>query len=382
MEFKQIFIKEIIILFFTSRMFFLLFAALATLVLGLKESYLGKQFDHTSPYFSWIWANFDGRHYLNIAVLGYRNFDFAFFPLYPSIISLLGYVFPIPHLYLGIGVSFASYFVAMIMIYKIVKIDYKNSIAKSTLLFLSFFPLAFFYNSVYPDSIFLLLTTLSFYCARKKRWVLAGIVGGLSVFTRISGLSLLPALAVEWYIQNNGSQTNFKKIVLKFSNSLLITLSLTLLGLVAYMVYLRINFGDWFLFQKSMSAWNQQGIIFPPQVVYRYLKIFFLVDKSLLVYWVAVLEFTSFVFYILLSMYVLRKVRFSYGVFSIILLLMVTFTGTFAGTPRYMLHLFPGFIAMALIFEKRTLLRRITIIVFFVLGAILTGLFTRGYFVT
>ena len=61
---------------------------------------------------------------------------------------------------------------------------------------------------------------------------------------------------------------------------------------------------------------------------------------------------------------------------------MVTFTGTFAGTPRYMLHLFPGFIAMALIFEKRTLLRRITIIVFFVLGAILTGLFTRGYFVT
>lgn len=382
MKSKRNITSEIIILFLTSRAVFLLFAVLATLILGLKEGYLGEQFDHNLPYLAWVWANFDGMHYLNIATTGYHNFDFAFFPFYSLTISLLGYILPVSHIYLGIAVSLASYFCSMIMIYKIAKLDYKENIARSALLFLSFFPVAFFYNSIYPDSIFLLLTTLSFYNARKSNWVLAGIFGGLSVFTRISGLSLLPALVVEWYLQNKKYQKNYKKFVVLFTKNALITLSLTFVGLIVYMTYLKINFGDWFLFQKSMIAWKQQEFIFPPQVIYRYFRIFFLVDKSLLVYWVAVLEFISLIAYVLLSLYVLKKVRLSYGIFAFFLLLMVTFTGTLAGTPRYMLHLFPGFIGISLILNRSSLLKGAALVLFFIIGAILTAMFTRGYFIT
>src|SRR3990172_347434 len=34
------------------------------------------------------WANFDGEHYLSIAIFGYKNLEQAFFPVYPALVSL------------------------------------------------------------------------------------------------------------------------------------------------------------------------------------------------------------------------------------------------------------------------------------------------------
>lgn len=356
--------------FISSRILFLVFALIAVSVVPLQEGYLGKQFDLEAPYLAWIWANFDGRHFLNIATLGYRNFDFAYFPLYPFLIGIFSKLFPISPLYLGILISALSFVAAMFVIYKIAKLDFKEKVANLVLFFLAFFPFAFFYHVVYADSLFLLLSTTSFYFARKGRWFWSGILGGLTVLTRIAGLALIPALLLEWYLQNK-----------KLKAQGLVAPSLILLGLIVYMVYLKLNFGDPLLFQKSMSAWQQGSFVFPPQVIWRYLKIFFFVDKGLLVFWVAVLEFVSLFVYLALSVYVWKKIRASYGAFMVVLLSMVAFTGTFAGTQRFMVHLFPGFLGMALLFEKRGFLRKLVYILFLVLGLVFTALFTRGYFI-
>lgn len=382
MKFKQSFTSEIIILFLTSRAIFLLFAILAALILGLKEGYLGKQFDHSAPYLVWIWANFDGRHYLDIATLGYRNYNFAFFPLYSSIISLVGYLFKLPHIYIGIAVSTLSYFCSMFVIYKIARLDYSDEVSKLALFFLSFFPVSFFYNSVYPDALFLLETVLCFYFARKKNWVAAGLMGGLTTLTRLSGISLLPALVIEWYLQNKVNTRGYLNWLTAFFKEGLPLIFLTMLGILAYMAYLKIGFGDWTLYQKSMIAWRQNEFVFPPQVIFRYIKILLFVDKSLLVYWIALVELVSFVAYMTLAVYVLRRVRVSYGVFMIVLLLLVSFTGTLAGTTRYMLHLFPGFIGIAYFAVNRPVFKTTLAIFFFVAGFVLLALFTRGYFIS
>lgn len=364
--------RKILRYFVASRLLFLLFALLAPLFIPLREGYLGNQFDKTAPYLVWIWANFDGRHFLNIAAEGYQRTNFAYFPLYPTVIWLLDNSFfvSVSYLYLGILISSLLLLTSMFVLYKIIRLDYKDNIASLTLFFLCLFPLSFFYHSVYADSLFLLLSTSSFYFARKGNWPASGILGGLTVLTRLSGTALIPALAIEWYLQNK-----------KFTARGLIAPSLTLLGLVIYMVYLKLNFGDPLLFQKSMSAWQQSSFVFPPQVIWRYLKIFFFVDKNLLVFWVAVLEFASLFAYLALSVYVWRRVRVSYGVFMVVLLLLISFTGTFAGTPRYMLHLFPGFIAMALLLSKRKTVWPIVTALFLLLGFIFTALFTRGYWI-
>lgn len=336
----------------------------------LDPGYIGRQVDQSAPYFAWIWANFDGRHFLDIAANGYRGTNFAYFPLYPALIWLLGRISLIPPLYLGILISSFLFLASMFVVYKIVKLDFKENLAVLTLFFLAFLPFAFFYHAVYADSFFLLLSAISFYFARKQNWFTSGIFGGLTILTRIAGLALIPALFLEWYLQNK-----------KLKARSIIAPSLTFLGLVVYMAYLKFNFGDPLLFQKSMSAWQQSSFVFPPQVIWRYFKIFLSVDKSLLVFWVAVLEFVSLFTYLALSIYVWKKVRASYGVFMVVLLSMVAFTGTLAGTPRYLLHLFPAFLGMALLFEKRGLLRKLVYIIFLVLGLAFTALFTRGYFI-
>lgn len=366
-------IQKILLYFFSSRAIFLLFALLAVFFIPLNPGYIGSQSDPSAPYLAWIWANFDGRHFLDIAANGYQRTNFAYFPLYPATIWLLGRISFAPPLYVGILISSLSLLTSMFVVYKIVRLDYKEKIASLTLLLLLLFPLSFFYHSVYPDSLFLLLSTASFYFARKKRWLASGVLGALTVLTRLSGVALIPALALEWYLQNKKGWVSWKGFIAPLA---------TFLGLAIYMIYLGLNFGDPLLFQKSMSAWQQQNWVFPPQVVFRYLKIFVLVDKGSLVNWIAVLEFVSLVLYLALSIYVWRKVRASYGLFMVILLSLISFTGTFAGTPRYLLHLFPGFMGIALLVSSSARLRLVVTVVFLILGFVLTTLFTRGYFIS
>lgn len=372
---------KILALFLTSRLVFLIFAYLAIIFIPLHEGYLAKKHYAEIPNLIWEWANFDGRHYLTIAREGYNNFEFAFFPLYPALVSLVHSIVDIRRLYIGILISLLSFLAAMFVIKKIIRLDFKERIATSSLFFLSFFPLAFFYNAVYADSLFLLSSSLSFYFARKGNWVLSGTFGCLSTLTRLAGLALVPALALEWYLQNPKKTKEWGQTIIAFLRKAAIAPALTISGLGLYMLYLQIFHGDWFLFQRSMVAWNQHEFTLLPQVMFRYLKIFLLVEKDLLVYWVAVLEFVSFFLYMGLAFYVAKKIRLSYGVFMVALLFLVTFTGTLAGTPRYILHLFPAFLGMALLFEKRKVLSFVVFILFLALGAILTGLFTRGYFV-
>ena len=373
---------RILFYFLSSRILFLTFAILAGLVLSLREGYLGKNFDPHSHYLTWIWANFDGTHFLDIASKGYSNFDFAFFPLYPLLVSMLSKLLHISELTAGIILSLLCLIASLIFIYKAVLIDFKEKTAGLTILLLLFSPFAFFYHGVYTESLFLLATTASLYFARRKRWVSSGLWGMLAVLTRLAGVSLMPALAAEWFFQNRQDFKVDFKIFFRFLKNGGLAIIICGLGLILYMVYLKIFFGNPLLFQTSMVAWNQSSFVLLPQVIFRYLKIFLSVDPSSLVYQIALLEFLSFFLYLWLSLFTLIKIRLSYGVFMIVLLALVTFTGTFAGTPRYITHLFPGFLALAVIIDDNRFLKIETAVLFLLLGFIFTTLFTRGYFIT
>src|SRR3989338_7457113 len=50
---------------------------------------LGGGFDkYLASYHILPWANFDGEHFISIAQFGYQQYQQAFFPLYPKMISL------------------------------------------------------------------------------------------------------------------------------------------------------------------------------------------------------------------------------------------------------------------------------------------------------
>ena len=199
--------KKILLLFLAWRVFLFIPLIFAQIFLGYR-----KGFDYTSPnYFTdelnpishfllSPFGNFDGVYYLSIAAKGYTVDNAGFFPLFPFLIHFVSSVFGSvqafdPRQYF-IALALASIFflLSLIVIYKLVRLDFKNNVAILTILAILVFPTSFFFASIYSESLFLLLTILSFYFARKKKWILASIFGLLLTATRIVGIAILPAL--------------------------------------------------------------------------------------------------------------------------------------------------------------------------------------------
>lgn len=373
--------RQISLLFLSWRVILCLFALLIPLLAIIPpNSWVGEIYKD-SPYLFWVWANFDGANFLDIARSGYTYPNFAYFPLFPLLISFIHRLTSLPFLESGLLISNMSFFLSLFVFYKIVLLDFNRKIVLRSIILLLAFPLSFFYGSVYTDSLYFLFSTLSFYFARKSGWFLAGFFGFLAGLSRLIGITLLLALVLEWYLQNKGKQENLQILFRKFLKDGAFWTFLVPLGLLTYSLYLQIYYGDFLLFQKAMAYWEQAKFIFPPEVFVGYLNLslFLLVSKNIH-FLVAGFELISTLFYFFLSLYVLKKIRLSYGVWMFTSLLIPIFTGTLQGMPRYILHLFPAFISLPLIFHSKRAFWP-ALIIFSLLQFIFVAFFTLGYFV-
>ena len=352
---------------------------IAPLILPLKGESLGRVFGIGLPYLTWIWANFDGVHYAYIAQNGYQYPNFAFFPLLPLLIHLVKQILSVHAVEAGLLVVHVSLLLSAIALYKIVTLDHSKAVAFGSVAMLFLFPLSFFYGAVYTESLFLLTSLLSFYFARKGEWLKAGIIGYFASATRLVGIALLPALLAEWFIMQKGEKSP-KLLVKKFFREKAFLILLIPLGLTSYMVYLQIFYGDFLLLQKSMADWGQAQIVLPAQVLFRYYRILLTVPWNI-AYFIAAVELIATILYFLLSVFVLRRVRLSYGVFMLVLLTIPTFTGTLQSMPRYILQLFPAFIGLSVLLLRSRMLFAAVSILALVLQFLFVSMFTRGWFV-
>lgn len=315
------------------------------------------------PQWLWQWGNFDGVHYLNIAKNGYDGFGLqVFFPFYPSLIKLLFFLTG-SHLISALLISHLAFLIASIVFGLLVEREFDKNTAKWAVLFLFSFPTSFFFGSVYTESLFLMLIVLSFY----SKGIISGIVSSLASATRLAGIFMLPALFVHGQ----------KKIYSLFSP----------IGFLIYAGFLTIKFNNPFYFLSAQSAFKNaradsfSSLVTPPQVVFRYFKIFTTADFSRYDFWVAVSEFIFFIFGAGLLSYltIRRKVSPSYLLFSWPALILPVFSGTFQSMPRYLLTIFPIYIALGMIENKWV--KIIILAIFFIFLSIFTILFTRGYFI-
>lgn len=355
-------------------------AYLLTYNLSSPVAYVYNYINTQNPSFNSIlffpWANFDGIHYLNIAGYGYTN-QARFFPLLPISINILSApfisIFNSPLTIFFISFLFVNlvFILALWIFKKLIELDFSKEISNRSIYYLLFFPTSFFFVSIYSEGLFLLLTLLAFYFARKKKWFLSIIFAMLLMITRFVGIAILPALLYEFFISEG---IKVKKLALFL---------LSPLGLVIYSLF---NYGKWHNFLYFIQAQGELGnnrtvtqIVLFPQTIYRYIKI--LVTVPINYEWgIALLELFSF----LLTAFLLyfawkKKVRTSYLIFAFINFAITVSTGTFSGLPRYVITLFPIFIALALV--KNKLFRLSYLIVAPILLFILLMLFSRGYFV-
>ncbi len=205
------------------------------------------------------WDHRDSVWFIRIAASGYSAAQpdrSAFFPLYPLLIRVLGA--PAGHRYqiAGMVLSLVAYGLAMLVLYRLTATLTDTRTAAITVVLISVFPTAVVFNAVYSESLFLLLTVTCLWLAWDRRWALAGIAGLLATLTRSSGILLLPPLLM-LYAQQRG--WTWRSIRLAWPRDLRLAWTAMIpLGLIAYMSYLWVRFGDPRLFSEAeLTHWRR-----------------------------------------------------------------------------------------------------------------------------
>ena len=336
---------------------------LAPHLISLRTGYL---YEHIDNILFFPWANFDGVRYLSIAGRGYIT-EAAFFPLYPlliRIVSLGGELFSLRQFLAGLAISNIAFLIALTMLYKIVKSDFSKATARWVVVFTLVFPTSFFFVSIYSESIFILLLVSSFWFARKKKWLLSALAGAILSATRLVGVLILPAI---W---------------LRFRRAIYFIIPV---GIVWYAIFNYLKWGNPLYFIKVhgqlANGRSVTSIVLFPQTIYRYIKILLELPMSLFEWWVALLEVSSFfVAAYLLYLAYKKGVEKSYLLFCLLAFLVPASSGTFSALPRYIIVLFPIYIALALI--KNNFLKKGLVLVFSCLLFILLMFFARGYYIS
>lgn len=310
------------------------------------------------------WANFDGVHYEEIARGGYRNPLQAFFPMYPLLMSNLSKITGIELWLSGLIISWVCLILGVLVWQKVA--------GKNWLWFLVY-PLSFYFLAVYTESLFWLMLGLYILSIKNKKYGLALVIGVVLGLTRLIGVVTLVIPLILWVEKKN--------------SGLWLAITGPILGLISYMAYLQVKFGNAWLMVSAVSQFNTgrkvSTLTLFPQVIWRYIKILFTARVDF-VYFMAVLELTVFLGLFGLFIWGLIKfwqekkyLEFGVIIFSTISLILPTTTGTFTSLPRY------GLLLVGYVFLVPRLSKKLQIVWFgigVVLQVVLTSFFLRGWF--
>ncbi|MFH1244009.1 MAG: mannosyltransferase family protein [bacterium] len=307
----------------------------------------------------WSWANFDGAHYLNIAVNGYQTIlgqsEYAFFPLFPLLINLVSKTGL--DLYLSAHlVSLLSSIGFIVVLLKWVSSYLKNPLTLLWLVLLS--PGAIFLSAIYTEPLFLFLTVLTFYFADRGESGKAVLTTALATATRINGIFLVLFL------------------LFKFRRSLLPILGLS--GLFAYMTYLYFQTGSALAWYSAQSGWGKANPTAPWITLgnyFRALTFEFIPDLTHLVVLIEVIVTTIFI-YLLIRFWRQTKLDSAYKYYALATLALPLSTGSLGSMPRFSLTLFPLFLMIPILPRTLRIVHWSLFIVMSIIGIIL---FTRGY---
>ena len=212
---------------------------------------------------SWaeLLRRWDAGYYAQIVRDGYTNKTFAFFPLYPLLVKIvwvpLSRIGDIPPQMVGATVSTALFLAAVFVFSKLHTAESAaNGLRKMALLpetaagWLVFLysPASYVFHSYHTEALFLLLSLFALVLAERRRNVAASLTAGLCALTRIQGVFLAIAVAVQLSSQE-------KRLAYRIRTFLVSgVISAALFGL--YPLYQYFKTGDALCFLHAQTAWN------------------------------------------------------------------------------------------------------------------------------
>jgi Gpi18-like mannosyltransferase len=299
----------------------------------------------------------DSGWFLRIAAQGYDFHHAPFFPMYPFLINIFGKITG-DTVVAGLLIANIALLVACIFLYRIAKEEFNEKTARLTIFIMLFFPTAVFYTALYTESLFLAFALSSFYLARKQRWLPAILLACCATLTRNAGVVLFLAYCYMIY-----QQCGHKIIWQRLLPLCAIPASLSIFMLVLWQ-----QAGDPLAFMHSLNTefWSYRQFKYPGAGQFTLLKEFYYGSSFYNIF--ESFMGLSFLCIVLYSCKVIKdKPLLIFLVLSFILVFSSVVEGKPLGMPRYVLVLFPGFIALAhlLTTSRLTILYGAISIIFF-----------------
>ncbi len=315
--------------------------------------------------------HWDAGWFLRIAGQGY-DFDSApFFPLFPFMIRLLT---PITGngVLAGFLISNVALFIACFFLYRLVKEDYEENIAATTIFAMLFFPTAIFFSSIYTEAPFLAFSIGAFYFARRKRWMIAVILSACAALTRNIGVVMFFAL-LYYHYQDNGNKIDFKKAF---------SLLLIPASILIFMAVLWKSTGDPLAFSHSLNReyWGFRHFKYPGAGQFSNLSLFFYHSN-----FYSLFESGMALLFLCLVVGSFRYIKDRSLLIFLVLGFLIPFSSVVGnlplGMPRYIIILFPGYITLARLLHKHGLVTIYSIITVFMFSVI-SMLFVLGRWIS
>jgi Gpi18-like mannosyltransferase len=205
------------------------------------------------PQSGWgLFAHWDGAWYLKIATEGYdyaKNvqlnslYSIAFFPLFPLLIRgvmTLGFSAEVA----GVLVSNLAFLGALLLVYRWVEERHDINSARWATAVLAWCPYSLYGTAIYTEGLFLLVTTASLRAFEKGQYVWAAIWGAMATATRVTGVMLVPTYVFVALRE--------RRPAIAYATALI-----TGLGLLLFIIYCAVSFGDPLAFLHVQRGWRE-----------------------------------------------------------------------------------------------------------------------------
>jgi hypothetical protein len=340
------------------------------------------------------WHRWDALWYSSIAEHGYQYAgereatNVAFFPLFPLVNGVIMHVTGLPVEVSGAIVSTVLTLFACIALYKLTIGETDDpSTAQRAVLYLIAFPAAYYLAIGYSEALYLLCVLGAFYFARRGQWWWSGAVAFLTGLTRLHGALLIVPLGYEWLRQSFAQAGRQPGGVAdpRPPRASIVAVFGAPLGALAFNLYLNAQFGQpvgyfspYFqiqtLFFKGIRA--EAFPTFPGTTLANYLFGFLNGVPST----ESAVVMAATIFLLIMTVEVWARLPRVYGVYMLTVLLFQLVGGDLISMPRFVVPMFPAFIALAQI-GKREWADRLILIPSLMLQGVLALLFTKGYWI-
>lgn len=304
---------------------------------------------------------YDSPHYLNLAYFGYENMGYfdekvrAFFPLYPTLISLFSFYTGRNYTVAGLLVSFFAHLAGVLMFYRLVRLDWDSEIAFESVKSSLIYPTAFFFLAVYTESLFFLISVTVFYFLRKKRWWLAALAAFLGGLCRPNGILLAIPFAIEYLMFFKDFGLRNWKSFLKENYRTLLTPAAAPLGTCAYFSFLYFTTGNFFAYFEAIEWWGRKSISLWNFLQLTWDRLIHFQELPLHGFYNSKIDFTFGLIFLLSILIFGKKLRPSYALYSLAIILLPQLNGQTMSLTRYLSVSFPHFILLGILSRKKPL---------------------------